>query len=95
MTLEMYVPDWSRLRDPGAMNAMAADTAALDREGALVLVCTYEGAGRRSYWYETVPRIIREGRLNAALSPHPFAQIAGAATTCPAQVERAQEHRAD
>jgi hypothetical protein len=88
MTLEMYVPDWSRLRDPAAMNAIAGDTAALDREGALVLVCTYQAAAateKRTYWYETVPRIVREGRLSPALSPHPFAQIAGAAVTCPAQ----------
>ncbi len=88
MTLEMYVPDWRHLRDPAAMDAIAGDTAALDREGALVLVCTYEasrGTNRRVYWYETVPRMVREGRLNPALSPHPFTQITGGARSCPAQ----------
>jgi hypothetical protein len=84
----MYVPNLGRLRDPAALNAIAVDTAALDREGALVLVCTYEASGvtdRRTYWYETVPRVVSEGRLNPALSPHPFTEIAGAATTCPVQ----------
>jgi hypothetical protein len=63
-------------------------TFALYQEGALLLVCEYAGAPRRTYWYEKVPAFVADGRLAAMPDPRPFGDVLGVATTCPATVPR-------
>ena len=68
---------------------IGAEIAAIDRENAMLLTCSYAAgkglAARTMYWFEKVPAYVSSGRLNKALSPHPFNEIRGAATKCPAQ----------
>jgi len=62
-----------------------ADIAAIDREGALLLKCTYKrekGAQIKTYWFERVPKHVQNGRVSTALQPY-FARIAGAKSSCP------------
>lgn len=63
-------------------------TFALHQEGALLLVCDYVGAPRRTYWYEKEPAFVADGRLAAMPSPRPFDDVVGAATACPVMVRR-------
>jgi hypothetical protein len=66
-----------------------ADMQAVAQEGARVLTCSYNATKGtvwvQRYWFEKVPAYVSQGRLSKAVSPHPFTQIEGAATTCPAR----------
>jgi hypothetical protein len=72
------------------VNLMAhsgAEIAAIDREGALILKCAYQGqkgVQYQTYWYGQVPQHVSNGRLNPAMQPY-FKRIKGAVTTCPAR----------
>jgi hypothetical protein len=62
------------------------DIAAVDREVALLLKCTYKsqrGLQRKTYWFERVPKHVQNGQVNPVLQPY-FARIAGARSSCPA-----------
>jgi hypothetical protein len=62
------------------------DIAAIDREGALLLKCTYKsqrGVQIKNYWFEQVPKHVQNRQVSPALQPY-FARIAGARSSCPA-----------
>ncbi len=64
-----------------------ADIAAIDREKALVLKCTYQGekGGRtKVYWFDRAPRHVQDQQVNPALQPY-FARIAEGLSSCPAR----------
>jgi hypothetical protein len=71
---------------PNLLRQSGPDIAAIDREKALLLKCTYksqQGVQRKTYWFERVPKHVQDGQVNPALQPY-FARIAGARSSCPA-----------
>jgi hypothetical protein len=67
--------------------AIRREAAAMDKDGARLLVCEYKtatgGLHQQGFWYEAVPGRVRDAALAAETRPY-FARIPGAATACPA-----------
>jgi hypothetical protein len=89
MLLTGLSPGMLRVFDDRTLNLMAPDEIAVERENARVLQCQYNAdkgtVWTHLFWFEKVPAHVSEGRLNKALSPHPFDRIQGAASKCPAK----------
>jgi hypothetical protein len=71
---------------PNLLRQSGPEIAAIDRESALLLKCTYKsqrGLQRKTYWFERVPKHVQNGQVNPVLQPY-FARIAGARSSCPA-----------
>jgi hypothetical protein len=89
MHLKGVSPGMFNVYDDRTLNLMAPDENAVNAENARVLACQYNAAKgtvwTHLYWFEKVPAHVSDGRLNKALSPHPFSIIKGAASRCPAR----------
>jgi hypothetical protein len=74
--------------DPRKLELVDADMMAVAQEDARVLTCSYNAEKGLQwvdrYWFEKIPTHVSAGRLSKAVSPHPFTQIKGVATKCPA-----------
>jgi hypothetical protein len=71
---------------PNLLRQSGPDIGAVDREGALLLKCTYKsqrGVQIKNYWFEQVPKHVQNRQVSPALQPY-FARIAGARSSCPA-----------
>ena len=70
---------------PNQLRQSGPDIAAIDREKALLLKCSYKsqkGVRSKMYWFERVPKHVENRQVNPALQPY-FARIAGARSSCP------------
>jgi hypothetical protein len=88
--MQLAYPTGSRMRlDLRISELIEPELLAVGRENALLLTCSYNGekgtVREDYYWFEKIPAHVSEGRLNKALSPHPFNSIQGAASKCPAK----------
>lgn len=74
---------------PRQLQLIEPDLQAVAAEQGRVLTCSYNAERNTRwvdyYWFEKVPSHVSEGRLSKQLSPHPFTQLKGAATKCPAR----------
>lgn len=74
---------------PRQLQLIEPDIQAVENERARLLTCSYNSERDTQwvdyYWFEKLPSHVSEGRLSKAVSPHPFTQIQGVATKCPAK----------